>query len=83
MKRTDSISLGSYFEQFIDASIARGRYKDVNEVVRAALRLLEEEENKVVVLKTAVQEGIESGTATDFNPETHLATLKAKRNGNG
>ena len=47
-------------------------------MIRAGLRLLEEEENKIQILRKAIQEGIESGVATDFNPEKHLAALKAK-----
>ncbi len=38
----------------------RGRYKNVSEVVRAGLRLLEEEENRVIALKKAIQEGMDS-----------------------
>ncbi|MDP4185893.1 MAG: type II toxin-antitoxin system ParD family antitoxin, partial [Bacteroidota bacterium] len=38
-----------------------GRYKNASEVVCAGLRLLEEEENKVIALKEAIQEGIDSG----------------------
>ena len=83
MDRNTSISIGNYFDVFIKSRISSGRYKNASEVVRAGLRLLEEEENKIMVLKEAIQEGIESGIAHDFNPETHLEKLKAKRNLNG
>jgi len=43
------------------------------------LRLLEEDENRVLALREAIQEGIESGIAYDFNPETHLQGLKTKK----
>lgn len=42
--------------------------------------LLEEEENKIIALRASIQEGIESGIAHDFNPESHLEKLKAKKN---
>jgi putative addiction module CopG family antidote len=45
MKNT-SISLGIYFDQFVSSQVSTGRYKNVSEVIRAALRLLEDEENK-------------------------------------
>jgi antitoxin ParD1/3/4 len=51
-------------------------------VIRAGLRLLEEEENRHAVLKAAIQDGLDSGTATDFDPKKHLKLLKsARRNG--
>jgi len=82
MGRNTSVSLGNYFETFVDNSVSEGRYKNASEVIRAGLRLLEEEENKIIALKKAINEGIESGFAENFNPEKHLESLKAKkRNG--
>ncbi|MDP4226778.1 MAG: type II toxin-antitoxin system ParD family antitoxin [Bacteroidota bacterium] len=56
--------------------MSMGRYKNASEVVCAGLRLLEEEENKVIALKEAIQESIDSGIAYDFDPEIHLEKLK-------
>jgi antitoxin ParD1/3/4 len=83
MNRNTSISIGDYFDNFIQSRISAGRYKNASEVVRAGLRLLEEEENKMIALREAIQEGIDSGIAHDFNPETHLEKLKAKKSLNG
>ena len=83
MSRNTSISIGDYFDNFIQNRISTGRYKNASEVVRAGLRLLEEEENRTIVLREAIQEGIESGIDHDFNPEAHLGKLKAKKNMNG
>jgi len=83
MNKNTSISLGSYFNRFIQSSISAGRYRNASEVVRAGLRLLEEEENKMVVLRDAIQEGIDSGIAYDFDPKSHLRDLKAKSGSNG
>ena len=79
MNTNTSVSLGNYFEQFVESRISQGRYKNASEVIRAGLRLLEEEENRASLLKSAIQEGLESGIATDFNPKTHLESLKEKR----
>ena len=79
MKNT-SISLGNYFDQFVSSQVSVGRYKNVSEVIRAGLRLLEDEDNKVITLRKAIQEGIDSGIAHNFNPDKHLQELKAKRN---
>jgi len=82
MGRNTSVSLGNYFESFVDNTVSEGRFKNASEVIRAGLRLLEEEENKIVVLKKAISEGVESGFVENFNPKKHLELLKAKkRNG--
>jgi len=83
MNRNTSISIGNHFDTFIKSRITAGRYKNASEVVRAGLRLLEEEENKIIALKEAIQEGVESGIADDFSPESHLEKLKCKKNLNG
>ncbi len=83
MSKNTSISLGNYFEQFVQSRKNEGRFKNVSEVIRAGLRLLEEEESKVIALRNAVQEGIDSGIAHNFNPKDHLESLKAKKQSNG
>jgi len=83
MNRNTSISLGSYFDDFIQNRLSTGRYKNASEVVRAGLRLLEDEESKFQVLKTSIQEGLDSRLSVDFNPENHLAKLKANMDLNG
>ena len=75
MKNT-SISLGSYFDQFVQLQVSAGRYKNVSEVIRAGLRMLETEESKTIALKNAIEEGIDSGIAHDFDSEKHLQELK-------
>lgn len=83
MSKNTSITLGNHFEDFVQNRISVGRYKNASEVIRAGLRLLEEEEDKVAALKQAIQEGIDSGITEDFNPEQFLEDLKAKRAANG
>lgn len=79
MKNT-SISLGHYFDEFVQTQIASGRYKNVSEVIRAGLRLLEDEESKTNLLRKAIQAGIDSGIADDFEPDKLLNELKLKKN---
>lgn len=56
MSKNTSISLGNYFDQFVQSQVSAGRYKNVSEVIRAGLRLLENEESKVIALRNAIQE---------------------------
>ncbi|MBO6078507.1 MAG: type II toxin-antitoxin system ParD family antitoxin [Bacteroidaceae bacterium] len=79
--KTTSVALGPHFEDFIQASILSGRYNNASEVVRSGLRLLEIEEQKLAALRSAIQEGIDSGIAEDFNPDTFLNTMKNRKNG--
>ncbi len=83
MGRNTSVSLGDYFENFVDGRVSEGRYKNASEVIRAGLRLLEEEESRIKSLKQAINEGIDSGIDKSFNPKTHLKYLKAMKNKNG
>lgn len=80
--RTTSVALGAYFDDFIKSKIAQGRYNNASEVIRAALRLLEENESRLIELKNAIGEGIESGKAEGFDPERYLSALQ-KRQANG
>ena len=83
MGRNTSISLGDHFENFVDNRIAKGRFKNASEVIRAGLRLLEEEESKIVALKYAIEEGIQSGIVKKFNARKHLEKLKSAKRKNG
>jgi antitoxin ParD1/3/4 len=82
MGRNTSISLGDHFEDFVDNRVSTGRFKNASEVIRAGLRLLEEEENRIVALRKAIDEGIESGIAENFNAKKHLESLKAAKREN-
>jgi antitoxin ParD1/3/4 len=68
-----SISLNQHFEKFITDLIASGRYGTASEVVRSALRLLEEAEleyqRKLTALQDALIAGEESGVADDYSLE--------------
>ncbi|MEO8415899.1 MAG: type II toxin-antitoxin system ParD family antitoxin [Ginsengibacter sp.] len=83
MGRNTSISLGNHFEDFVDNKVSTGRFKNASEVIRAGLRLLEDEESKIVALKKAIDNGIESGLARNFNANKHLEKLKSAKRKNG
>ncbi|MBP9153036.1 MAG: type II toxin-antitoxin system ParD family antitoxin [Flavobacteriales bacterium] len=76
MSKNTSISLGSHFENFIEKKISSGRFASVSEVVRTALRLLEDEEQKLQILRNALEEGEKSGFVEDYDADTHLQQLR-------
>jgi len=78
MGKNTSISLGDHFEDFIQREISTGKYSSVSEVVRTALRLLEAEENKIKILRQALEEGENSGFIENFDREKHLISLHQK-----
>lgn len=82
MKNT-SISLGNYFDQFVSSQVSAGRYKNVSEVIRAGLRLLENEESKVIALRNAIQQGLDSPRVENFDFDEHLTQLKEAKRKNG
>jgi len=71
MKNT-SISLGDYFDQFVSRQVSVGRYKNVSDVIRAGLRLLENEESKTIALRNAIQEGLNSPVVQNFDFDKNL-----------
>ena len=76
-----SFSLGPYWDDFIKAQVAEGRYGSASEVVREALRRMEEEKKRFEKLKADLQEGlddIEAGRVADG--EEVFARLRAKYN---
>lgn len=66
-----SYTLGNHYETFVRDLLATGRYASASEVLRDGLRLLEDREKqreaKIAALREAIQEGLESGSASPLN----------------
>lgn len=67
MAKNAIIALGDHFERFISKLIEGGRYGSASEVVRASLRLLEEQEQKSESLREALIDGEDSGDAGELD----------------
>jgi len=67
MAKTTSIALGDHFSTFVASRVSEGRYGSASEVVRAGLRLLEEQELKLKALRDAIAEGDASGPSEPFD----------------
>lgn len=70
--KNTSFSIGEHFMGFVDAQVKEGRYSNASDVLRAAMRLLEERE-ALAALRAALVEGEESGPSTPFDFEAFIA----------
>ncbi len=78
MSRNTSVTLGEHVTEFIQDKVANGRFESTSEAVRAGLRLLEEHEARLDLLrqKLAVAEKqLDSGDSVDG--ETFIEELLA------
>jgi len=67
MAKSTSVNLSDHFCRFIDEQVGTGRYGSASEVVRDGLRLLQERQARYEALNRALQEGLDSGVAEDFD----------------
>ena len=59
-----SVALSSHFEGFIQEQIKSGRYNNASEVVRAGLRLLEDQQDRATVQREELRAAIAAGLAS-------------------
>ncbi len=74
MQKNTSITLGPHFDAFIAEQLENGRYGSTSEVVRAALRLLEESETRLTTLRKLLKEGEDSGFE-DYSYDSFIREL--------
>jgi|TARA_R110002074_G_scaffold145034_2_gene293384 antitoxin ParD1/3/4 len=78
MAKNTSITLGEHFDGFITGQIKSGRFGSASEVIRAALRLLENTETKLEILRHMLNEGEQSGIA-DYDYDEFIAELDSEK----
>ncbi|MCP4274023.1 MAG: type II toxin-antitoxin system ParD family antitoxin [Gammaproteobacteria bacterium] len=81
MNKNTSISLGEHFNSFIDEQLNSGRFNSTSEVVRAGLRLLEDNESKLATLRQRLAVGEEQanrGEFSDYSLDNFIAEMDAE-----
>ena len=74
MPKNTSMTLGDHFDGFIAHQVGEGRFASASEVVRAALRMFEDNERKIATLRHLLDEGENSGT-TEYSYESLIDEL--------
>jgi antitoxin ParD1/3/4 len=77
-KKNTSILLDDYFDHFINQQVNSGKFSSASEVVRAVLRLFEEEEAKKAELISELKKGEKSGFVQNFDRDKFLKTTHQK-----
>ncbi len=75
---TTSLSLGDHWEVFIKNEIASGRYGSASEVVRDALRHMEEHNSKLAALRAHLAEGAAQAAKGEFVKDFSMEGLLAE-----
>ncbi|MEZ6196788.1 MAG: type II toxin-antitoxin system ParD family antitoxin [Planctomycetota bacterium] len=63
MAKNTSFILGDHFDAFVSEQVESGRYKNATDVIRSGLRLLEDREARMKVVRKALEDGEQSGVA--------------------
>ena len=76
--KNTSFSLDEHYSAFIDREVAAGRYRSASDVVRSALRLLEDRETQLRALRESLDAGERSGASTPFDFDAFLARKRGE-----
>ena len=72
---TTSLSLGEHWEVFIKNQISSGRYGSASEVVRDALRSMEERKSKLEALRSHLAQGAQQAKTGKFVDDFSMEAL--------
>ena len=79
---TRNINLTEHYHKFVEAQVSSGRFKNASEVMRAGLRLLEDEAalqtNKLAILRRLANEGfddLDQGRGTELNGVEEISSF--------
>ena len=72
---TTSLSLGEHWEVFIKNEVSSGRYGSASEVVRDALRSMEERKSKLEALRSHLAQGAQQAKTGKFVDDFSMDAL--------
>ncbi len=73
--KNTSFALSEHFASMADRLVEQGRYGSTSEVIRAGLRLVEEQQERRDRLNALLEEGEASGVAEDFDFDAFIAEI--------
>lgn len=76
MSKNTSVELGEEIAGFVTGQVRSGRYGSASEVIRAGIRLLQDQETKMAALRAALKEGEESGEPVAFDIDQFIEARK-------
>ncbi len=74
--KSTSVELGEEIAGFVSTQVKSGRYGSASEVIRAGVRLLQDQETKMAALRAALIEGEKSGAAVPFDVDAFVERKK-------
>jgi antitoxin ParD1/3/4 len=70
-----SLTLSPHWDAFIQTEVASGRFASASEVMRAALRELEDKGKRLEALRTHLAEGADQAANGDFVADFDMETI--------
>ena len=83
MSKNTSVELGEEITGFVSSQVRSGRYGSASEVIRAGIRLLQDQETKMAALRAALKEGEDSGAPVAFDVDHFIEARKGSPPRNG
>jgi antitoxin ParD1/3/4 len=77
MAKNTSFTLNDHYLEFVENQVQSGRYASASEVIRDALRVLQDKV-KLQQLRELIREGDESDIIEDFDPDQFLKNMREK-----
>lgn len=78
MSKNTSIYLDDFYQNFIESQIKSGKFSSASEVIRAALRRFEQQEEKSKIVVSELKIGEKTSLISDFKREDGLKKLHSK-----